>query len=285
MKTYLDCLPCFMNQALRAGRIATNDEQKIKKLLDEVGMLIQKIPMENTPPETGAIIYEIISEITGNNDPYQKIKEKNIEHALHLYPELKQKVKKSDDSLLTAIRLAVAGNVIDLGVDKEFSIVEDIEKILHQEFAIFDYEFFKQELNKAKEILYIGDNSGEAVFDKILIEELEKPVTFVVREIPVINDVTLKEAKQIGIDKIAKVISSGTIAPGTVLDYCNNNFLEKFKNADMIISKGQGNYEGLSNVSRSVFFLLKAKCPVIARNLKEKGNDIILKGMNVAQSS
>ncbi|MEA2095585.1 MAG: ARMT1-like domain-containing protein [Candidatus Cloacimonadota bacterium] len=285
MKTYLDCLPCFMNQALRAGRIATNDEQKIKKLLDEVGMLIQKIPFENTPPETGALIYKKVSEITGNNDPYKKIKGKNIEHALHLYPELKQKVKKSDDGLLTAIRLAVAGNVIDLGVDKEFNIVKDVETILHQEFAVFDYELFKQELSRAKEILYLGDNSGEAVFDKILIEELGKPITFVVREIPIINDITKKEAKQIGIDKIAKVISSGTTAPGTILDYCNDEFIEIFNNADMVISKGQGNYEGLSGVNRSIFFLLKAKCPVIARNIGVKENDIILKEMNVTQSS
>lgn len=279
MKTYLDCIPCFMNQALRTGRIATNDEQKIKRLLDEVGMLIPKIPLEHTPPETGALIYKKVSEITGNDDPYKNIKQKNIEHAMHLYPVLKQKVKESDDSLLTAIRLAVAGNVIDLGVNKEFNLVEDIEKILHQEFAVFDYKLFKQELNKAKEILYIGDNSGEAVLDKILIEELGKPVIFVVREIPVINDVTFKEAKRIGIDKIAKVISSGTIAPGTVLDYCNNEFLEIFKNADMIISKGQGNYEGLSGIDRSIFFLLKAKCQVIANNIGVKENDIILKGM------
>ncbi len=274
-----------MNQALRAGRIATNDEHKIKKLLDEVGKLIQEIPMENTPPETGALIYKKVSEITGNDDPYKEIKEKNIEHALHLYPNLTQKVRESEDSLLTAIRLAVAGNVIDLGVDKEFNIVEDIEIILHQEFAVFDYELFKQELNKANEILYIGDNSGEAVFDKILIEELGKPVTFVVREIPVINDITFKEAKQIGIDKIAKVISSGTTAPGTILKSCNKEFLEKFKNADMIISKGQGNYEGLSGIDRSIFFLLKAKCPVIAGNIGVKENDIILKGKNVSSSS
>lgn len=278
MKTYLDCLPCFMNQALRAGRIATKDEHKIKQLLDEVGTLIQEIPMENTPPETGELIYKKVSEITGNYDPYKKIKTKNIEHALHLYPNLKQKVKESEDSLLTAIRLAVAGNVIDLGIDKEFDIVKDVEIILHQEFSVFDYELFKRELNKAKEILYIGDNSGEAVFDKILIEELGKPVTFVVREIPVINDITFKEAELIGIDKIAKVISSGTTAPGTILKNCNDDFLEKFKDADMIISKGQGNYEGLSGIDRSIFFLLKAKCPVIARNIGVKENDIILKG-------
>ena len=281
MKTYLDCLPCFMTQALRAGRVATNDEKKIKELLDEIGSLIHKIPMEQTPPETGALIYKRISEITGNLDPYKKIKGKNIEQVLELYDDLEQKVKTSDDPLLTSLRLAIAGNVIDLGVNKKFNIVEDVEKILHQDFAIFDYNLFKKNLKNAKEILYIGDNSGEAVFDKLLIKELGKPVTFVVREIPIINDITMKEAKRIGIDKIANVISSGTIAPGTILKYCNDEFLDKFNNADMVISKGQGNYEGLSDVDRSVFFLLKVKCPVIARNIGVKEDDIILKAINL----
>lgn len=281
MKTYLDCIPCFLNQALRTGRIATNDEKKIKKLLDEVGMLIQQIPMENTPPETGEIIYRKIREITGNLDPYNKIKQKNIEKALSLYPFLKEKVKKSDDRLLTAIRIAIAGNVVDYGVNKSFNINKEIDKVFKKEFAISDYKKFKDFLNNSEEILYIGDNAGEAVFDKILIEELGKPVTFVVREIPVINDVTMKEAEQIGIAKIAKVISSGTTAPGTILDLCNDGFIRKFENADMIISKGQGNYEGLSGIDRSIFFLLKIKCPVIARNIGVKENNIVLKGMNI----
>lgn len=283
MKTYLDCIPCFMNQALRAGRMATDDEKQIKKLLDEVGNLIQNIPMENTPAETGALVQKLIEEITGNSDPYEKVKLKNIKHAQQLYPSLKQRVKESKDPLLTAIRLAIAGNVIDLGVPKAFDIEKDVETILKQDFAIFDYEQFKQELKAAKEILYLGDNSGEAVFDKILIEELGKPVVFAVREIPVINDITFKEVKIIGLEKVAKVISSGTIAPGTILEYCNDDFLERFKNADMIISKGQGNYEGLSSIDRSIFYLLKAKCPVIARHIKVEENDIILKGNNISK--
>ncbi|MEA2103872.1 MAG: ARMT1-like domain-containing protein [Candidatus Cloacimonadota bacterium] len=280
MKTYLDCIPCFMQQALRAGRISTNDEIKIKELLNEVGTMIKDIPMDHTPPETGEIIYKKIAEITGNNDPYKSIKEKNIQHALKLYPQLKQRVRDSKDGLLTAIRLAVAGNVIDLGVDNDFDLERDIEIILEQDFAIFDYELFRNKVEKSAKILYIGDNAGEGVFDKILIEELPKPVTYVVREIPVINDITFSEAKQIKIDQVAEVISSGTTAPGTILNLCNQCFLQKFENADMVISKGQGNYEGLSNVNRSVFFLLKAKCEIIARNLNVQKNDIVLKGIN-----
>ena len=281
MKTYLDCLPCFLQQTLRAGRIATDDEKILKRLLDDVGMMIKDIPLDNTPPETGMLIYQKISQITGNRDPYKKIKKNNIEKALSLYPELKEKVSNADDRLLVAIRFAIAGNVIDLGVNKEFDIVNEIEKILTQDFAVFDYAKFKTALNNAENILYIGDNAGEAVFDKILIEELNKPVTYVVREIPVINDVTKAEAHFIGIDKVAKIVSSGTTAPGTILDLCDEKFIDMFNNADLIISKGQGNYEGLSGVDRSLFFLLKAKCKIIAKNIGVQENDIILKGINL----
>ncbi len=277
MKTYLDCLPCFMDQALRAGRMATKDETKIKALLDDVGCMIKDIPLDNTPPGTGDLIYQKVREITGVEDPYKKVKESNINEALALYSNLKQVVKNSNNKLLTAIRIAIAGNVIDLGVGKEFNILEDVYKVLDQEFAIFDFEEFVYQLKNAKSILYLGDNAGESVFDKILIEELGKPVTYVVRDIPVINDVTVEDAINSGLDDVAEIISSGSSAPGTILSLCNDAFLNKFNNADMIISKGQGNYEGISNVDRPVFFLLKAKCEVIAGDLGVKENDIVLK--------
>jgi uncharacterized protein with ATP-grasp and redox domains len=281
MKTFLDCLPCMMDQALRAGRMATDDERIIKKLLDTVGAMMKDIPMENTPPETGEIIYRKVREITGVTDPYKEIKKANIEEALSLYPELKKNVEESDNSLLTAIRMAIAGNVIDLGVNKKFNLVEDVQKILKQDFAILDFDKFEKQLKIADSVLYLGDNAGESVFDKILIEELNKPVTYVVREIPVINDVTEEDAIASGINEVAEIISSGTTAPAVILSLCNNEFIERFNNSKLIISKGQGNYEGLSNVKQPVFFLLKAKCFVIANELNVEENDIVLKGINV----
>jgi len=280
MKTFLDCLPCMMSQALRAGRMATDDEKKIKELIDSVGAMMKDIPLENTPPETVDIIYKEVRKITGVADPYKKIKESNIQEAISLYPELKEIIRESDNKLLTAIRIAIAGNVIDLGVGKEFNIVEDVRKILNQEFGIFDFNEFVKYLEKANSILYIGDNAGESVFDKILIEELKKPVTYVVRDIPVINDVTYEDAIASGINEVAEIISSGSSAPAVIPELCDENFMKKFNAADMVISKGQGNYEGLSNVERSVFFLLKVKCHVIANDLNVKENDIILKGIN-----
>lgn len=277
MKTYLDCYPCFMNQALRTGRVATNDEAKIKRLLDSIGAELKNIPLESTPPETGDMIYRKVREITGVFDPYKKIKESHILEALSIYPELEKIIARADNKLLTAIKLAIAGNVIDLGVNKEFNIKKDVMRILKQDFAISHFELFVNQLKKAESILYLGDNAGESVFDKILIENLGKPVTYVVRETPVINDVTFQDAINSGLDEVAEIISSGSSAPGTILNLCSEAFLERFYNAGMIISKGQGNYEGLSKVDRPVFFLLKAKCKIIANDLHVQENDIVLK--------
>jgi len=270
-----------MQQAYRAAKIATDDYEKIKEVLNYVGEMISSISLENTPPDTGNIIYKKIREITEVYDPYKEIKKANINEALSLYPELKEYIEDSDDRLLTAIRIAIAGNVIDLGVNKNFNIVDDLKTILKQDFAFCDLEEFKNQLSKTKSILYLGDNAGESVFDKLLIEELGKPVTYAVREIPVINDCIFEDAVASGLDKVAEIISSGSTAPATILRLCNLEFIDRFENADLIISKGQGNFEGLSQVSRSVFFMLKAKCPVIARNLNVKENDIVLKSINL----
>jgi len=281
MKTYLDCIPCFMDQALRAGRIATSDEKIIKELLNRIGSMIKDFPLENTPPETGNIIYNTVREITGVSDPYAEIKKANIQESLELYPELKEIVNRSENRLLTAVKLSIAGNVIDFGVGKEFNLVSEVKKITKQDFAISHFRQFKDSLDKAKSILYLGDNAGESVFDKLLIEELKKPVTYVVRAVPVINDVTRKDAIDSGLEEVADIISSGSSAPATILPLCNKAFIEEFNASDMVISKGQGNYEGLSDVNRMVFFLLKAKCHIIANDIGVEEDDIVLKGINL----
>ena len=276
MKTYLDCIPCMMEQALQTGRIATSDESKIKELLDVVGDRIKDLPLENTPPETATFIYQKIKEITGVNDPYKKIKEQNIQQVIKLYPYLKDIVTNSNDPLLTAIRLAIAGNVIDYGANRHFHLEDEIEKALKQDFAALDYDQFRTDLEKARFVMYLGDNAGESVFDKLLIETMGKPVTYVVREEPIINDVTMEDAVNSGIGEVAEIISSGIHTPAIILKLCNENFIKKFNEADLVISKGQGNFEGLSEVKRPVYFLLKAKCRLIARELNVKMNDNIM---------
>lgn len=277
MKTYLECIPCFVNQALRAGRMVTDSESEIKRLLDRIGCRIKDIPLEHTPPEMGLIIYEEIEKITGISDPYKQQKQLHIAEALRLYPELKELLKASADPLMTAVRIAIAGNVIDLGMDKDFHIERDLNEILEQSFAVCDIDEFRQKLQEAKHVLYLGDNAGESVFDRLLIETMNKPVSYVVRGRPIINDVTEQDALDSGLDKVAEIISSGSPAPATILHLCTPDFIKRFESADMIISKGQGNYEGLSETKRPLFFLLKAKCPVIAKDIGVRENDIVLK--------
>ena len=182
-----------------------------------------------------------------------------METSLSLYPSSKKKIAESEDTLLTAIKIAIAGNIIDFGASSSFDIEREINEVFEKKCAICDYEQFKLQLANTDEILYIGDNAGESVFDRLLIEELKKPVTYAVRGIPVINDVTYDDAVQAGIDKVATILSSGTDAPGAVLETCSAEFREAYRNSRFIISKGQGNYEALSEERRPIFFLLKVK--------------------------
>jgi hypothetical protein len=259
----------------------TDDEQQLKHLLDEVAMLLRDTPLESVPPEVARRIYQRMRDITGRADPYQELKQRSTEKALSLYPKLKKHVDRSSSRLLTAMRIAIAGNVIDFGANASFDMEKAIHDVLEKDFAICDYEEFIRCLKDADEVLYIGDNAGETVFDRILIEELERPVTFAVRGKPIINDVTSDDAIQAGLDKVATIISSGTDAPGTILQTCNSTFAKKFQSARCIISKGQGNYEALSDQVGPIFFLLLVKCRVIAKHLGVSVGDIVMKGSHI----
>jgi len=277
MKTYLECIPCFFKQALIASQIAGADEVTQKKVLDKLSQMIPDFSLEQKPPEMGKDIYALVRDVTGNPDPFKEIKYRFNKIALNLYPNLKKKVKESKDPLLTAIRLSIAGNVIDYGTPNSFNVDDEIDDILKKDFAVFDYEKFKNALANTSQILYLADNAGEVVFDKILIEELNKEIIYVVRDKPIINDALIEDALFCGMDKIAKVISSGSDAPGTILEYCSKDFLDIYKNSKLIISKGQGNFEALSEETKPLFFLFKAKCYCSAKDVGCNIGDIILK--------
>ena len=281
MKTCLDCIPCFFAQALRAGRIATDDEALVKRILDELGSELSSLSLDSTPPEIGRTLYGRVREITGTEDPYRRLKHESTEQALALYPALKRRIEEAEDGLLTAIRLAIAGNIIDFGINETFDINATVEEALRQEFAICDYDAFRNRLEACSHVLYIGDNAGETVFDRLLIEQCQRPVTYVVRDRPVINDATAADAVAAGLDSVATIVSSGTDAPGTILSTCSPEFRRMLTKSEFTIAKGQGNYEGLSGEDVSVFFLLKAKCRIIARDIGVQLGDIILKGMNI----
>ncbi|MFA6079226.1 MAG: ARMT1-like domain-containing protein, partial [Candidatus Omnitrophota bacterium] len=182
MRTYLDCIPCFFKQALEAAKLSGADEKLQKNILDEIALAIPEFSLTSSPPEMARIIYGTIRKITGKDDPYLKIKEKSNRLALSVYPRLKKKVAGSRDKLLMAVELAIAGNIIDYGVKNSLNVGKELDRILAKETdairreksPIFDYRNFKRALKKAGNILYLADNAGEVVFDRILIEEIRR---------------------------------------------------------------------------------------------------------------
>jgi uncharacterized protein with ATP-grasp and redox domains len=280
MITYLECIPCFIRQALEAVRMVTDDSAKQEAVLRRTLQLASEMDMGESPPKMGQRIHTIIKEITGNPDPYKAVKHQYNQFALRLYPGLKRKVEWSPDPFQTAVRLSIAGNLIDFAPNSTLSeerIEATIRECLNQPIDLSSVQALKDEAERANSILYLGDNAGEIVLDRLLVEQLPTgKVTFAVRGAPIINDATLEDAIASGITELVEVIDNGSDIPGTILESCSEPFRKLFKQADIIIAKGQGNYETLSNTNGHVFFLLKAKCPVIAKDIGCEVGDLVI---------
>ena len=270
MKTYLDCIPCFFRQALAAARAATPDPQIQRRVLNAVAFMLPDLPMDASPPAIAQNVYRIVGEVTGNRDPYRDDKSRTNAAVLTHYADLKDIIVQSANPLKTACKLAIAGNSIDLGPADQF---DALGSIISEGFAYRlsteDFHDFEIAVQNASLIVYLADNAGEIVFDRLLIEQILKcsraEIVLVVKEKPVINDATLSDAQAAGLTGIANVISNGTDAPGTILSQCSHQMLQYYVSADLIIAKGQGNFESLSDRKEPIYFLLKVKCPVIAR--------------------
>lgn len=283
MRLKPDCIICNLNIVLRTLKIINKDEEflfrNMKKAVDSISL----VNVEQFPPELGGIVYKTIIESTEVRDPYKHIKRKQNDLILRNYYNFRKSVLNSKNPLFEAVRLAIIGNVIDFGINKVIDFTKDIKDSLEKEIFINDYHLFKKELEFSKKILYIGDNSGEIVFDKLLITQIketysDKKIIFVCRGAPIINDVLIEDALQVGIDKYAKVMSSGMKLPGTILKYANKDFVNELRNSDLVIAKGQGNFEGMEEEAiENIFFLLKAKCNVVADYLRCNIGDLVIK--------
>jgi hypothetical protein len=282
VKLNLDCIPCFQRQALQAVRFISDDETLQERVLREVAKKLLESDWDSTPPELAHKIHGIVRKITKENDPYKGVKRESNDLVLKLYPELKEKVNQSSDPLRTAVRLAIAGNIIDFGVPQKFDLEETIKEVLKKGFAIDDYDKLKKKLKDTKTLLFFVDNAGEIGLDKLLVEtilemkKLEK-IVFVVKGGPIINDATLEDAVYIGLDKLPNseflTISNGETGTGPARS--SQTVRKWIKEYDLVISKGQGNYEGLSE-HNGLFFMLMAKCPIIASDIGVNVGDIIL---------
>ena len=267
MKTSLDCFPCFVRQALDAARMASPDPAVHERIVREVSSWIGDMSLAETPVLLGGRVRRRPREMTGVDDPYQAAKVHQNQMVQKLLPDLRMALEAAPDRLAMAVRLAIAGNVIDMGVNGNITESDVRRSIQHALAEAFwgDWEAFRQAVSKAGSILYLADNAGEILFDRLLIEELlPERVTLAVRGAPVLNDATMADARAAGLHEIVEIIDNGSDIAGTVLKECSRNFLDRFSGADMILAKGQGNFETLSDEPGNIFFLFKAKCAVIA---------------------
>jgi len=264
--------------------MTTNDEQIQEKVLREALCLGSKMDLSQSPPAMAQKIHRFIREITGVKDPYLEVKNRFNELTLQMYRELKQQVETSADPLETAVRLAIAGNIIDFGVNsvvEQSQVEKTIAESLTEPLDMEAMEEFREATSRAEDILYLGDNTGEIVFDRLLIEQLPyEKIIFSVKGGPILNDATIKDAQIVGLTDIVNVIDNGSDAPGTILERCSEAFRRRFDDSDLIIAKGQGNFETLCDVDKNLFFMLRPKCVVLARHLGCEIGSLVLAGTN-----
>lgn len=277
------CVECIINQTKRVSDAINADETLRNKILSTALEMSKDFSFSQNPPEVATPLYEKMAELAGKKDLYDEVKRLSTKKALEFVPFLEEEIRASTQPLLTATKIAVAGNVIDLAAEVEFDLHEEVEKIFHTHFAVNDFELLQERLSEASTLLYIADNAGEHIFDKIYIQTIlslypHLRLTYMTRGNAIINDVTYEEAKEAGFAELCHLVSSGVNTPGFVYERANEESKKLFDEADIVITKGMGNYECLSDSKRSnLFFLLKIKCNVVARSLGKNLGDIVCK--------
>ncbi len=281
-----ECKDCLLGSLEKLKtQYALSEEQGIW-LKTELDSYVSSIDETTKMPSIAAELHAILRKISGIKDPYKKEKEISNALALKMHDKLYAHCISSEDSWLEALKLSIAGNVMDYisvpdlyGKEEEY-FNASLDKIFqHGIVTPAEVEKLRKAMAKAKNILFIGDNAGEIVMDKIFLRIINHPnITYAVRGDYILNDATLEDAEKIGIQKYAKLINNGDNAPSTILERTSAEFQQAFQEADLILSKGQGNFEGLMHTKdERIFFLLMAKCAVIATKLNVALKDIVVK--------
>ena len=269
MRSFPECIPCMIKQVLNTARYVTDDDDTIRRVMLEAMKVIERADFSRGAAEISYQVLMRTYELIGNRDPYRDAKVHYNDLILNSIDDLRRMIDASDDPLHTAVKMAAAGNIIDMGImGHEFNVRETVEHTLEKGLDIDDSGTLKKKLDDAATVLYILDNAGEVVIDRLLIERLsDKDVCCVVRKIPVINDVTRTEAEEVGLTEICRVVDTGCDVFGVPLDLVSDDFRELFFSSDVVIAKGQANYETLDEADRQVFFILMAKCTRVAESL------------------
>lgn len=292
MKIAIDCIPCFLSQVLRGVRLTRpgTPDVKIKAIMNEVLVFLQRDDILSIhAPRVGQFIYRTLNEHLGSLDPYREIKKAQNAQALEYLPAARAFVEQADDPFRAALMVSIMGNIIDLGAPTHIDVQREIEALMTSDLGIDDYTALRDDLATARTVLLLADNCGEIVFDKVLVEYLVEhyqeelgtleELVVAVRTAPIINDATLEEAREIGLPALCRVVTSSH-SPGVILEEASPEFRELYARADVVIAKGQGNFEALSDPDlrgeKPLYFLLRAKCHVMEELLGVPVGSLVL---------
>lgn len=279
MRILLDCVPCFARQALDAVTEAVEDPVRRETILRRLLHQIAEGDWSTSPPAMAQRLHRSIRQELGNPDPYRKIKDRMNDIAAQLVPAMRQRIDAHPDPREAAVRVAIGGNLLDVGAKTQIAAEElpvHLETIWGQPLC-GDLNGLFLAAERAHSILFLADNAGEIYFDRLLIERLPaEKITIFMRGSPVLNDATLVDAESAGLPELAPVLDNGSDAPGTILEDCSAAFQGWFERADLIIAKGQGNYETLSEVDKDIYFLFTVKCPLVADRVGEPVGSLVV---------
>ena len=283
MKIESACVECIIGQTRRVADAVGADAALRRKIEEDVLAMSKAFDFAKTPPEVAREVYEHLAVLADKQDLYDEVKRHSTEKAKAFIPYLREQIEKAGDPFLTAVKVAVAGNVIDLAAEVTFDLDAEIDKLFHTAFAHDDVATLRRKLAEAKTLLYIGDNAGEHIFDALAIEAFSSlfpqlQITYLTRGRPIINDVTYDEAKADGLQRYARLVDSGVDTPGFVYERAGAEARALFDNSDVVLTKGMGNYECLSPAPRTdLVYLLKVKCNVVSRAIGADIGSIICK--------
>lgn len=283
MKIEEACVECIIGQTQRVADAVHADDTLRRRIEHDVLEMAKRFDFSKTPPEVARPVYEHLAALANKDDLYDEVKRHSGEKAETFLPFLREQIDRADDPFLTAVKVAVAGNVIDLAAEVSFDLDTEIDKLFHAEFAHDDVSLLRQKLSEARTLLYIGDNAGEHLFDALAIETFaslfpQLDITYMTRGKPIINDITYDEAKADGLDKTARLVDSGVDTPGFVYGRASAEAQALFDGSDVVLTKGMGNYECLSPSPRTdLVYLLKVKCNVVSRSIGAPVGSIICK--------
>jgi len=277
MKLYPECYPCIVRQAVEAVQSTGVAPSKQFQALNQVLHTLASADHQLSPSDIAGETNQVLREVTGVDDFYLEKKKSSHDLAWSYLDDLRRLANQGSDPLQEALKVGAAGNIIDVVHVGEYDLWDEVRSTVKGNLLGDGLESFRNRLASSTFILYLADNVGETVFDRVLIENLPLPVIYAVKSGPILNDATREDAVAAGIDQVAEIIENGTRSPGTVLSQVSDEFRELFEKADLVVSKGQANYETLDEQGEKVFFLMRVKCPLISREVDAPIGSLILK--------